>query len=206
MRLVKKGAEADIYVTDWNGQASVLKIRKKKDYRVSSLDTRIRTLRTVREARMISEVKSFGVATPLVYFVDEKKCKIYMQFVKGRLVRDLPLKNIVQLCEKMGEIVGTLHKNGVMHGDLTTSNFILSSWGLVILDFGLAQKTDQVDDFAIDLRLFREVLNSAHAEIVDDAWISFVKGYQKVMGRSITEKVTGQVAAIERRGRYANVV
>lgn len=206
MRLVKKGAEADIYITDWNGQVSVLKIRKKKDYRVSLLDTRIRTLRTVREARMMSEVKSFGIATPLVYFVDEKRCKIYMQFVPGRLVRDLSLKNIVRLCENIGEMVGTLHKNCVMHGDLTTSNFILSKKGLVMLDFGLAQKTGKVDDFAIDLRLFREVLNSAHADIVDDAWISFVKGYQKVMGRATAERVIGQVAAIERRGRYANVV
>ncbi|MFZ0842517.1 MAG: Kae1-associated kinase Bud32, partial [Nitrosotalea sp.] len=63
MKLLKKGAEADIYITSWNGQNSVLKIRKKKDYRVHSLDTRIRTLRTIREAKMISEAKSFGIIT-----------------------------------------------------------------------------------------------------------------------------------------------
>ncbi|MDC8453290.1 MAG: Kae1-associated serine/threonine protein kinase, partial [Candidatus Nitrosotalea sp.] len=142
MKLVKKGAEADIYVTSWNGKNSILKIRKKKDYRVDSLDIRIRTLRTIREAKMISESKSFGITTPLVYFVDEKKCKIYLQFIEGKLVRDLPLKQIVKACKEIGKIVGTLHKNGVMHGDLTTSNFILSRRGLVILDFGLAQKTD----------------------------------------------------------------
>src|SRR5574337_770479 len=141
LRLVKKGAEADIYVTSWNGKNSILKIRKKKDYRVESLDMRIRTLRTIREAKMISESKSFGITTPLVYFVDEKKCQIYLQFIKGKLVRDLPLKQIVKACKEIGKIVGTLHKNGIMHGDLTTSNFILSRRGLVILDFGLAQKT-----------------------------------------------------------------
>src|SRR5712692_5728978 len=90
LKLLKKGAEADIYLTTWNGMKSILKIRKKKDYRNEILDTRIRTLRTIREAKMISEVKSFGVSTPLVYFVDQKKCEIFLQYVSGKLVRDLP--------------------------------------------------------------------------------------------------------------------
>lgn len=206
MKLVKKGAEADIYVTIWNGLDSILKIRKKKDYRVHSLDMRIRTLRTIREAKMISEAKSFGITTPLVYFVDEKKCKIYLQLIKGKLVRDLPLNKIIKICTEIGKIVGTLHKNGIMHGDLTTSNFILSNQGLVILDFGLSQKTDKVDDYAIDLRLFKEVLNSAHAQIVEDAWLSFVLGYRKILGNMLTEKVLSHVSVIEKRGRYANVI
>ncbi len=206
MKLLKKGAEADIYITSWNGQNSVLKIRKKKDYRVNSLDIRIRTLRTIREAKMISEAKSFGIITPLVYFVDEKKCKIYLQFIQGKLIRDLPAKQIVKTCKEIGKIVGILHKNGVMHGDLTTSNFILSRKGLVILDFGLSQKTDKIDDFAIDLRLFKEVLNSAHASVVDNAWTSFIQGYQKILGKNMTEKIINQVLIIEKRGRYANVI
>ncbi|MDE1845092.1 MAG: Kae1-associated serine/threonine protein kinase [Thaumarchaeota archaeon] len=206
MNLVQKGAEADIYVTTWNGRNSILKIRKKKDYRIHSLDTRIRTLRTIREAKMISETKSFGITTPLVYFVDEKKCEIYLQLIKGKLVRDLPLNKIIKTCKEIGKIVGTLHKNGVMHGDLTTSNFILSKQGLVMLDFGLSQKTDKIDDYAIDLRLFKEVLNSAHAQIVDDAWISFIQGYEKILGTVLTEKILSQVSVIEKRGRYANVV
>ena len=206
MNLVKKGAEADIYITIWNGHDSILKIRKKKDYRVHSLDIRIRTLRTIREAKMISETKSFGITTPLVYFVDEKKCEIYLQLIKGKLVRDLPVNKIVKTCKEIGRIVGTLHKNGIMHGDLTTSNFILSQQGLVILDFGLSQKTDKVDDYAIDLRLFKEVLNSAHAQIVEDALISFVQGYRKILGSILTEKILSQVSIIEKRGRYANVI
>lgn len=206
MKLIKKGAEADIYVTIWNGLDSILKIRKKKDYRVHSLDMRIRTLRTIREAKMILETKSFGITTPLVYFVDEKKCEIYLQLIKGKLVRDLPLNKIIKMCTEIGKIVGTLHKNGIMHGDLTTSNFILSDQGLVILDFGLSQKTDKIDDYAIDLRLFKEVLNSAHAQIVEDAWVSFVLGYRKILGNILTEKVLSHVSVIEKRGRYANVV
>ncbi|TLX94108.1 MAG: Kae1-associated serine/threonine protein kinase [Thaumarchaeota archaeon] len=206
MKLVKRGAEADIYLTTWNGRKSILKIRKRKDYRNELLDNRIRTLRTIREAKMISEVKSFGVSTPLVYFVDQKKCEIFLQFVPGKLARDLPNGTIIKICKEIGRIVGTLHKNGIMHGDLTTSNFILARERLVIMDFGLAQKTEKVEDHAIDLRLFKEVLNSAHVNIVSKSWESFLLGYQKIVGRTRMERVISQVSVIEKRGRYANVV
>jgi TP53 regulating kinase-like protein len=126
--------------------------------------------------------------------------------VHGKLVRDLPDKIIIKACKKIGEIVGILHKNGIMHGDLTTSNFILTNKKLVILDFGLSQWADKVEDHAIDLRLFKEVLNSAHVLIVNDAWESFLQGYEKIVGKTRKEKVISQVSVIEKRGRYANVV
>ncbi len=206
LKLVKKGAEADIYLTKWNGKKSILKIRKRKDYRNETLDNRIRALRTVREATMISDVKAFGISTPLVYFVDQKNFKIYLQSVEGKLVRDLPNKMIIKNCDKIGKMVGALHKNNVIHGDLTTSNFILSHNKLVILDFGLAQRTERIEDHAIDLRLFKEVLNSAHVDIVSKAWSSFLRGYGKIVGSQRKERVISQVAVIEKRGRYANVV
>ena len=206
LKLLKRGAEADIYLTTWNGMKSILKIRKKKDYRNEILDTRIRTLRTIREAKMIYEVKSFGVSTPLIYFVNQKKCEIFLQYVSGKLVKDLPGNVIIKICKEIGRIVGILHKNGIMHGDLTTSNFILTKERLIIMDFGLAQKTEKVEDHAIDLRLFKEVLNSAHVDIVGKSWQSFLHGYKKIVGGTRMERVIAQVSVIEKRGRYANVV
>ena len=206
LKLLKRGADADIYLTTWNGMKSILKIRKKKDYRNEILDTRIRTLRTIREAKMISEVKSFGVSTPLIYFVNQKKCEIFLQYVSGKLVKDLPGNVIIKICKEIGRIVGILHKNGIMHGDLTTSNFILTKERLIIMDFGLAQKTEKVEDHAIDLRLFKEVLNSAHVDIVGKSWQSFLHGYKKIVGGTRMERVIAQVSVIEKRGRYANVV
>ena len=79
MKILKKGAEADVYLSSWNGKKSILKIRKEKKYRNPSLDTRIRKQRTIREAQLISDVKSFGISTPLIHFVDFKKFSIYMQ-------------------------------------------------------------------------------------------------------------------------------
>lgn len=206
MKLIKKGAEADIYLTLWNEKKSILKIREKKDYRNPILDRRIREQRTMRESSIMAEVKSFGVCSPLVYYVDTKMCRIYMQHMKGKLVRDLSNQKMIRACQEIGKIVGKLHKNGIMHGDLTTSNFLSLNDKVFVIDFGLAQRTDKIEDHAIDLRLFKEILNSAHAKIMEKAWTEFLKYYKKVVGSSRYNRVLSQVAVIESRGRYANVV
>jgi len=206
MKILKKGAEADVYISSWNGKKSVLKIRKEKKYRNSSLDTRIRKQRTIREAQIISYVKSFGISTPLIYFVNYKNFSIYMQYVKGKLIRDMDEKFIPKTCLQIGMIVGTLHQNGIMHGDLTTSNFILSSKHLFLIDFGLANRTEKPDDHAIDLRLFKEILNSAHANVMKKSWKNFITGYEKSVGKKHCKKILELVSVIESRGRYATVV
>lgn len=206
MKLIKKGAEADIYLTLWNRNKSILKLREKKDYRNSMLDKKIREHRTIRESNIISDVKLFGVRSPLVYYVDTKMCKIYMQYLEGKLVRDLPNQKIIKVCEEIGKTVGTLHKNGIMHGDLTTSNFLSTKRRVFVIDFGLAQRTDKIEDHAIDLRLFKEILNSAHANIMEKSWASFLRGYKTIIGSSRHNRVLSQVSVIESRGRYANVV
>jgi TP53 regulating kinase-like protein len=206
MKLIKKGAEADIYLTLWNEKKSILKIREKKDYRNPILDRRIREQRTMRESGIMAEVKSFGVSSPLVYYVDTKMCRIFMQHMKGKLVRDLSSQKMIKACQEIGKIVGKLHKNGIMHGDLTTSNFLSLNDRVFVIDFGLAQRTDKIEDHAIDLRLFKEILNSAHVNMMEKAWAEFLKGYKKVVGSSRHNLVLSQVSVIESRGRYANVV
>ena len=206
MKILKKGAEADVYLTTWNTKKSILKIRKEKKYRNSQLDNRIRKQRTIRETQIISDVKSFGISTPLIYFVDYKKFSIYMQYVKGDLVRDLDEKLIPKICLELGQIVGKLHENGIMHGDLTTSNFIKTDKHLFLIDFGLANRTEKTDDHAVDLRLFKEILNSAHANVMEKSWKNFIIGYEKSVGKKQCKKVLELVAVIESRGRYATVV
>ena len=206
MKLLKKGAEADVYLSSWNGKKAILKIRKEKTYRNLVLDKKIRKHRTIKESEIISQVKSFGISTPLIYFLDINKCSILMQYIDGKLVRDMNEKVIEKTCFEIGKIVGILHKNGIMHGDLTTSNFILTKKQLVLIDFGLANRTEKPDDHAIDLRLFKEILNSAHANILNKSWSNFLKGYSKSVGEKYSKKIIKLVAVIESRGRYATVV
>jgi TP53 regulating kinase-like protein len=206
MKLVNRGAEADVYVTIWDKKKAILKIRKEKSYRNSLLDKKIRKQRTSRESQIISQVKSFGVSTPLIYFMDINECSILMQYIDGKLIRDMKDNDIVKVCSEIGKIVGTMHKHGVMHGDLTTSNFILDKKKLFLIDFGLASRTEKPDDHAVDLRLFKEILNSAHAKVMDKSWKNFQKGYSKAVGVKYSKKILNLVAVIESRGRYATVV
>ena len=206
MKLVKKGAEGDLYFTKWNNQKAILKARKKKNYRNSSLDDRIRKQRTIRESQLISEVKDIGICTPLIYQVDRKNCSILMQHIEGTLVRDLSDSKLIKICKNIGNLVGILHKNGIMHGDLTTSNFLVCNGRIFVIDFGLANKTRKPDDHAVDLRLFKEILNSEHAKVMKNAWSNFLQGYKKSVGNAYFSKVTKLVSVIESRGRYATVV
>ena len=206
MKLLKKGAEGDIFLTTWNKKKAILKDRKKKDYRNSLLDQRIRKQRTIRECEIISEVKSFGISTPLIYNMDIKNCTIIMQYIVGTLVNDLSESKLIKSCNEIGKIVGLMHKNGIMHGDLTTSNFIVSKGKMFVLDFGLSNKTIKPEDHAVDLRLLKEILTSAHTKIMNKAWSNFLKGYKSAVGSSHFSKITNLVKVIESRGRYANVI
>ena len=97
MKLINRGAEADVYSTAWNKKKAILKIRKQKSYRNSLLDQKIRKQRTIRESQIISQVNSFGISTPLIYFMDTIKCSILMQKIDGKIVRDLKDNNICLL-------------------------------------------------------------------------------------------------------------
>ena len=95
----------------WDKKKAILKIRKKKAYRNSLLDQKIRKQRTSRESQIISQVKSFGIPTPLIYFVDLNKCSIMMQNIDGKTVRDTQNNEIVKVCNEIGKIVGTISKS-----------------------------------------------------------------------------------------------
>ena len=206
MKLLKKGAEGDIFLTRHEDVLAILKTRKKKQYRNQILDDKIRSSRTIRESTIMSEVKGFGVRTPLIYQVDQNECTILMQHIKGSVVRDLSGKKLVSACGEIGRITGTLHKNGIMHGDLTTSNFILSGGKIYAIDFGLSQRTTRTEDHAVDLRLFKEILNSAHVDVMKSLWSSFLRGYRSAVGPDRYEQILNHVLVIEGRGRYAQVV
>lgn len=206
MKLIKKGAEADIYLTKWDNLPAILKIRKTKRYRNPILDSKIRKHRTIKEAQTISEVKSFGIPTPVIYYVNLKKSSIMMQEIPGKPIHDLPDTRIIELSKEIGRLVGIMHKNGIMHGDLTTSNFILYKNKVYVIDFGLSQKTIKSEDNAVDLRLIKEILNSAHAKIMTSAWKNFLSGYKSVVGPTKYAKIIHLVSEIESRGRYATVI
>ncbi|HET7149377.1 MAG TPA: KEOPS complex kinase/ATPase Bud32 [Candidatus Nitrosopolaris sp.] len=196
---MKKGAEANIYITDWYGRKAITKVRVVKTYLHKSLDSEIRKRRTFQEAHMLSVAKSAGVISPFVYFIDPVKCEIVMEFIPGKNAKEIMNDG---LSRQMGKYVGLLHMRNIVHGDLTTSNFIVGN-RLVLVDFGLSFYSERLEDKAVDLRLIKEVYNSAHFALFESLFENFLTGYSDIMTRRGTRKVLEKVADIERRGRYA---
>jgi len=84
--------------------------------------------------------------------------------------------------------------------------FFVSHGKVFVIDFGLSIRTKKPDDHAVDLRLFKEILNSAHAPLMEKAWRNLLVGYKATVGSSRFNEVTNLVSVIESRGRYATVV
>ncbi|MEW6603878.1 MAG: KEOPS complex kinase/ATPase Bud32 [Thermoproteota archaeon] len=199
-RLVKKGAEADIYLVEWAGRPAVSKVRTPKPYRHRELDQAIRKQRTVHEASFMSAAKSAGIMSPFVHFVDPVNAEIIMEFVQGDNVRD---SLTADLCHEIGRYTAMLHASNIIHGDLTTSNFIANK-KLILLDFGLSYYSERTEDMATDIRLIKEVFTSAHIAI-KKAFPRFVEGYASIAGKKRTDKILENVKEIEQRGRYARL-
>ena len=207
--LFKKGAEASLFLKDWHGRKVIVKARLPKGYRPAELDEKIRSYRTAHESQLMHEAKLAGVPTPTIFLVDMKNMAITMEFVEGKQVKQLlgimSEKEQQALCVKIGELVGRLHRHGVIHGDLTTSNMILNGESKIFLvDFGLGEKNKELEARGVDLHLMKRALQSTHYEVAADCFRHVLKGYSAVLGAEEAEKVFEKIREIERRGRYVD--
>jgi len=205
--LLKKGAEASLYLAEWQGRRVIIKARLPKEYRPAQLDKQIRNYRTIHEPQLMHEAKKAGVPTPKIFRVDVRNAVIIMEFIEGKQVKAvldiLSEKSRGDLCGKIGQLIGRLHGSGVVHGDLTTSNMILDSEGrIVMVDFGLGEKTTELEAKGVDLHLMKRALQSTHYEFADESFENIIRGYAKVLGKEHAKKVLAKIAEIEKRGRY----
>ena len=204
-KIVAKGAEADLYLTDWNGLKALRKVRKPKKYRHPELDYQLRKTRTNHEADIIHRAKNHGVSTPLLYHVDNEQGIIVMEYIDGIKIRDLvdQLKDEEreQLFRRIGYFSGLLHKSGIIHGDLTTSNIIKSDDRIVFIDFGLSEVNYEVEKRGVDLNLMNRMLTSTHFKYQEKLLQAFKQGYRESMGDEAEEALTRMVE-VSKRGRY----
>jgi TP53 regulating kinase and related kinases len=152
------------------------------------------------EASFISAAKAAGVMSPFVHFVDPARAEIIMEFVEGENVRDAITPT---LCYEMGRYAAMLHASNIIHGDLTTSNFIARK-RLILLDFGLSYYSERMEDMATDIRLIKGVFTSAHIA-TKKAFPRFMEGYASVASETKASRILENVKEIEQRGRYARI-
>lgn len=207
--LIKKGAEASLYLAEWHDKKVIMKRRLPKKYRLSQLDERIRSYRTIHEPQLMHEARKAGVPTPIIFLVDVKQATIIMEFIEGKLVKQLLNKvsesQRLSLCVEIGESIGRLHINGVIHGDLTTSNMIQTSEEKVFfVDFGLGEKSKELEARGVDLHLMKRALQSTHFRFAEECFNAVVKGYSEILDGAMVKNVLAKIKEIERRGRYVS--
>jgi len=201
MELIKRGAEAEIYTGKWLGRDVIVKRRVRKKYRIKEIDEKIRKERTKREAILMMKARKSGVSVPLIYEIDTVKMEIIMEYVRGERIKDIIDKideeEQRRICRMIGRSIAKLHSNGIIHGDLTTSNMIMAE-RLYFIDFGLGAKNDEIEAKGVDMHLLMEALNAAHKNEMLFKWIfeEYEKNYDEA------DKVKRKINEIVRRGRY----
>jgi TP53 regulating kinase-like protein len=199
MKLIGNGAEAKIYLDVDSDK--VVKRRIEKGYRIKEIDEPLRKQRTRREARILEKLKGL---VPEFIAVDEEKMEMSMQYIEGQLVKEaidiLNDKKRDKIMQKIGENVGRMHLLNVAHGDLTTSNMILSGNDVKLIDFGLSFVSDKIEDKAVDIHLLKHALESKHYQHFEKLFASFLEGYKRINPEF--NQVIERFKLVEKRGRY----
>ena len=167
--LIGNGAEARLFKTG----DKVVKERPAKGYRLPAIDEKLRKQRTRKEAKILETLKKINVPAPELIKVCDKSMKIDMSFLEGPKVRDVMN---VSFAKEIGRLVGTLHKNDIIHADLTTSNMIRKNDKIHLIDFGLSFISKKIEDKAVDLHLLEQALESKHHEISEECMKEVMEG------------------------------
>lgn len=172
-----------------------VKTRLPKAYRLPQVDAALRKQRTRREARILRKLFSV-IRVPAV--LEETADTLVLERIHGE-----PLKHHLtpERCRHAGTIVGKMHSAQIIHGDLTTSNFLVENAGqkneqIALLDFGLSFPSHKLEDMATDVHVFEELVPA-------DCFEAFRAGYSKTQLKAYD--VWNRLRKLKTRGRYRSV-
>ncbi|XP_068171857.1 EKC/KEOPS complex subunit TP53RK [Antennarius striatus] len=228
--LLKQGAEARVYRTEFLGRPTIVKERFPKRYRHRGLDEKLTHRRTVQEVRSILRCRKAGIAAPVVYFVDYNSHCIFLEDIVGSSTLRDHIASTQQsgsceegglelelLAESVGHILGRMHDEDVIHGDLTTSNMLLrrgqgngqengqanGQADLVLIDFGLSYISALPEDKGVDLYVLEKAFLSTHPH-TEALFETLLKSYAAASRKS--EAVLKKLDEVRLRGRKRSMV
>lgn len=133
--------------------------------------------------------------------------------VRERKSADECVSDTVQAaCRNVGEIIGKLHLNDMIHGDLTSSNILLQDQDPVLIDFGLSSYSGLAEDKAVDLYVLERAIVSTHSVHSEkyNQWL--LEGYEqshKDSGKAATRKYVDtlkKLGEVRLRGRKRSML
>ncbi|SGZ46966.1 CIC11C00000002201 [Sungouiella intermedia] len=204
LTVVSQGAEALVLSTDVHPYIPkksklVVKFRPSKPYRHPKIDAMITKSRTIGEAKFMAKLARVSIPAPALVLLDAPNGIIWMESIGDELANGTisSLKNWLWHLEKSGEdcisdhvqallqntglVIGKLHMNDMIHGDLTTSNIILQGGQAYLIDFGLSSYSTLAEDKAVDLYVMERAVDSTHSDFAEkyNGWL--LDGYKQTL-------------------------
>ena len=228
LKQIQQGAEAKIFKIDnW-----IIKDRIKKSYRHPNLDSQIRKRKTKSETKLLEKASKIINCPAPIYTANIYQ--IPMPFIEGKKLSEhlnsFSLEKQKEICREIGSSVAKLHKEDIIHGDLTTSNMILveahqkaqqrhplrshplgkaqqesSQMGkdkVFFIDFGLGYISRKIEDKAVDLHLLKHAFEAKHFQNYEILTKEVLNSYEKILEKTEVKKIFERIKAIERRRRY----
>ncbi|KAG5476955.1 hypothetical protein LSCM1_05289 [Leishmania martiniquensis] len=257
--LIFQGAESKVYHCIFYGAPAVCKHRFVKRYRNPILDERLRAQRTRREARALERCVKKGIRAPRLLGADYANTFLVMSYEAGPTVKEAldtehtagvqqtskgavasvhqqqptPSPVTAALLHSIGVVVARLHNANIVHGDLTTSNFIYVCDGgaaaaaskvdgmtapessapmlptaedIIVLDFGLISDKYSAEERAVDLYVLERAIASTHPYLSAFASDVLLEGYRSATDPEKGEEALRRLEAVRARGRKRSMV
>ena len=216
-RLLKQGAEARVYKTEFYKKNAIVKERFSKAYRHPSLDEKLTHRRTNQEVRSMLRCRKAGICTPAVFFVDYTTHCIYMEEIENSETARDHINNLLGnpeekseqilqiLGEKIGSCLADMHNVDCIHGDLTTSNILLKTGAenIILIDFGLSFISALTEDKGVDLYVLERAFLSTHPN-TEELFKIILESYRKKANKA--EEVIKKLDEVRLRGRKRTMV
>lgn len=186
LNIIKQGAEGRLYLGEFKGESCLIKERFVKQYRHPELDTQITRQRMKAEVKASTRCLSAGIFTPRILHSDMNTHKLYMEYFgsaqtakqfiqktvrESRSDEECIKQTLMELSSRIGCIIGQMHANNIIHGDLTTSNILINpnpaaknGYDIIFIDFGLSHYNQAAEDKGVDLYVLERALLSTHSE------------------------------------------
>ncbi|GFS29357.1 hypothetical protein NPIL_586381 [Nephila pilipes] len=225
--LLSQGSEAKVYKGQFLGKSSILKERFVKKYRHPDLDYSLTLERIRAEVRALNRCHEVGIKCPAIYFADiQSRCIILQEITDSITVKEYlksilekhgveGIKSLTPLAHKIGKDIAMMHKNELVHGDLTTSNILLKvdkvnnfspdgDCEIYFIDFGLAKRDIVLEDKAVDLYVLQRAISSSHPNC-SEFFDAIISQYMKVLDNQASV-VADKLEEVRQRGRKRSMV
>ncbi|KAK3501791.1 kinase-like domain-containing protein [Neurospora crassa] len=254
--LITQGAEGRLYKTTFFSPdiPCALKYRPPKPYRHPVLDARLTKARLAFEAKVLERCRREGVPVPAVYAQNAAAGWIAVEWIEGAPVRvkinewlgqrpkneeeersaaEQDQGPLIELMKRIGAAIAGLHRTGVVHGDLTTSNMMLRphttkkttttttsseqtngvrkqeekakllEGDVVIIDFGLANQSQSDEDRATDLYVLERAFASTHPR-AENLFEHLLESYKQSFKKGAS--VLHKLEDVRMRGRKRSMI